>query len=108
MPQGLPLWKPPYSRMTAIDMNAGKHLWMRPTGNGDRIRNHPLLRHLDLPPLGGEVSNFGPLLTKTLLIFALASGGTDDGPQLVAYDKGSGEVLAAVDLPAGAIGTPRT
>ena len=36
------------------------------------------------------------------------TGGTDDGPQLVAYDKGSGEVLAAVDLPGGAIGTPRT
>ena len=108
MPPGLPLWKPPYSRMTAIDMNTGEHLWMTPTGNGDPIRNHPLLRHLDLPPLGGEVDNFGPLLTKTLLIYALSSGGTDDGPQLVAYDKGSGEVLAAVDLPGGAIGTPRT
>ncbi len=108
MPPGLPLWKPPYSRMTAIDMNTGEHLWMTPTGNGDPIRNHPLLRHLDLPPLGGEVNNFGPLLTKTLLIYALSSGGTDDGPQLVAYDKGSGEVLAAVDLPGAAIGTPRT
>ena len=108
MPPGLPLWKPPYSRMTAIDMNTGEHLWMTPTGNGDPIRNHPLLRHLDLPPLGGEVDNFGPLLTKTLLIYALASGGTDDSPQLVAYDKLSGEVLAAVDLPGSAIGTPRT
>ena len=108
MPPGLPLWKPPYSRMTAIDMNTGEHLWMTPTGNGDPIRNHPLLRRLDLPPLGGEVNNFGPLLTKTLLIYALSSGGTDDGPQLVAYDKGSGEVLAAVDLPGAAIGTPRT
>ena len=108
MPQGLPLWKPPYSRMTAIDMNTGEHLWMTPTGNGDRIRNHPLLRHLDLPPLGGETSHFGPLLTKTLLIYALATDGTDDGPQLVAYDKATGELLAAVDLPGGAIGTPMT
>ena len=108
MPQGLPLWKPPYSRMTAIDMNTGEHLWMTPTGNGDRIRNHPLLRHLDLPPLGGEVSHFGPLLTKTLLIYALATGGTDDGPQLVAYDKTSGALVSAVDLPGGAIGTPMT
>ena len=54
MPQGLPLWKPPYSRMTAIDMNTGEHAWMQPLGNGDRIRNHPLVRQLDLPPLGGE------------------------------------------------------
>ena len=59
MPQGLPLWKPPYSRMTAIDMNAGEHLWMAPLGNGDRIRNHPLLRHLDLPPVGGDSSRSG-------------------------------------------------
>ena len=42
MPRGLPLWKPPYSRMTAIDMTTGQHLWMTPTGNGDRIRNHPI------------------------------------------------------------------
>ena len=48
MPQGLPLFKPPYSRMTAIDLNTGDHVWMTPTGNGDRIRNHPLLRHLNL------------------------------------------------------------
>ena len=108
MPQGLPLWKPPYSRMTAIDMNAGEHLWMTPLGNGDRIRNHPLLRYLDLPPLGGDSGRSGPLLTRTLLVHALTAGGTDDGPQLVAYDKASGEVLAAIDLPGGAIGTPMT
>ena len=44
MPQGLPLFKPPYSRMTAIDMNTGEHLWMAPLGNGDNVRQHPLLR----------------------------------------------------------------
>ena len=108
MPQGLPLWKPPYSRMTAIDMNAGEHLWMTPLGNGDRLRNHPLLRDLDLPPLGGDDSRSGPLLTKTLLVHALTTGGTDGGPQLVAYDKATGAVVAAIDLPSGAIGTPMT
>ena len=46
MPRGLPLFKPPYSRMTAIDMNTGEHAWMQPLGNGDRVRNHPLLRDL--------------------------------------------------------------
>ena len=66
MPQGLPLWKPPYSRMTAIDMNHGARAWMTPLGDGDRIRNLPMLRDLDLPPLGGD-GRGGPLLTKTLL-----------------------------------------
>ena len=108
MPQGLPLFKPPYTRMTAIDMNTGDHAWMQPLGNGDRIRNHPMLRHLDLPPLGGDSEDHGPLLTKTLLISALSAGGANDGPQLVARDKATGEVLAAIDLPRGALGTPMT
>lgn len=75
--------------------------------NGDRIRKHPMLRHLDLPPLGAD-GRGGPLLTKTLLISALSAGGSDDGPQLVARDKLTGEEVAAVDLPAGALGTPMT
>ena len=108
MPEGLPLWKPPYSRMTAIDMNEGEHMWMTPLGTGDRIRNHPRLRDLDLPPLGGDDSRSGPLLTKTVLIHALTAGGTDRGPRLVAYDKASGEPLTSVDLPGGALGTPMT
>ncbi len=108
MPQGLPLVKPPYSRMTAIDMNTGDHAWWVPTGDGDRYRNHPLLRDLDLPPLGGDNAINGPLLTKTLLIYCLTAGGTDGGPRIVAYDKTNGAELASVDLPSGAIGTPMT
>ena len=107
MPQGLPLFKPPYSRMTAIDLNAGEHAWMQPNGDGDRLRNHPLLRELDLPPLGGE-GHGGPLLTKTLLVSALSAGGTNGGPRLVARNKTTGAIVGAVDLPAGAIGTPMT
>ena len=108
MPQGLPLFKPPYTRLTAIDLNTGEHVWMTPTGNGDRVRNHPMLQDLDLPPVGGDASRSGPLVTKTLLIYALTAGGTDDGPRLVAYDKTSGAELASIDLPGGAIGTPMT
>ena len=107
MPQGLPLLKPPYSRMTAIDLNSGDHAWMQPNGDGDRLRNHPRLRHLDLPPLGGE-GHGGPLLTRTLLVSALSAGGSDGGPRLVARDKATGEVVGSLDLPAGAIGTPMT
>ncbi len=108
MPRGLPLWKPPYSRMTAIDMNTGDHAWMTPTGNGERIRTHPMLRDLDLPPLGGDWARTGPLLTKTLLIQALVAGGTNGGPRLVAYDKTTGEEVASLDLPSGALGAPMT
>ena len=58
--------------------------------------------------LGGDSSLSGPLLTKTLLINALTSGGSQNGPRLVAYDKSTGREVAWVDLPLGAIGTPMT
>jgi len=109
MPEGLPLFKPPYSRMTAIDMNKGEHVWMMPLGDGRAVRNHPRLKALNLPPVGGDSGLSGPLLTRTLLISAVTTGGKkDDGPRLVARDKASGKELASVDLPAGAIGTPMT
>ena len=107
MPQGLPLFKPPYSRMTAIDLNTGEIAWMKPNGDGDRIRNHPRLRDLDLPPLGGD-GRGGPVVTKTLLISALTAGGSTGGPRLIARDKRTGEIVGSVDLPSGAIGTPMT
>ena len=108
MPQGLPLLKPPYSRMSAVDMNTGEYAWQVPTGEGSRYRNHPRLRDLNLPPLGGDNGSNGPLLTKTLLFYCLTAGGTNEGPRLVAYDKATGDELGSVDLPSGAIGTPMT
>ncbi|HYE86128.1 MAG TPA: pyrroloquinoline quinone-dependent dehydrogenase [Vicinamibacterales bacterium] len=108
MPEGLPLFKPPYSRMTAIDMNTGDHRWMIPTGAGDRIRNNPRLKPLNLGPVGGDITFAGPLLTKTLLIYALTTGGTTGGARLVAFDKATGKELASTDLPGPAIGTPMT
>ena len=107
MPSGVPLFKPPYSRITAIDLNEGEHVWMVPAGAGDRVRNRELLKDLNLPPVGGD-GRGGPLLTKTLLITALTAGGTDDRPRLVAWDKATGELLASVDLPRRAMGTPMT
>jgi glucose dehydrogenase len=108
MPEGLPLFKPPYSRMTAINMNTGEHAWMVPTGSGDRIRNNPRLKPLNLPPVGGDITLSGPLLTKTLLIYALTTGSSTGGPRLVAFGKANGKELASVDLPGAAIGTPMT
>ena len=89
-------------------MNTGEHVWMTPTGDGDRIRNHPRLRQLDLPPLGGDAGRNGPLVTATLVVYTLSAGGSEDGPRLVAYEKTTGRLLGSVDLPGGAIGTPMT
>jgi quinoprotein glucose dehydrogenase len=108
MPDGLPLFKPPYSRMTAIDMNTGDHKWMTATGSGDRFRSLPQLKGLNLPALGGDVTLSGPLLTKTLLVYALTTGGSKGGPRLVGYEKATGKELASADLPGAAIGTPMT
>ena len=108
MPQGLPLVKPPYTRMSAVDLNTGEYVWQVPTGDGDRYRNHPRLRDLDLPPLGGDGTRTGVVLTKTILVYCLSAGGTNGGPRMVAYDKTSGELLGSIDLPSGAIGTPMT
>ena len=108
-PEGLPLVKPPYGRITAIDMNTGEHLWMAP--NGDGPRNHPRLRHLNLPPLGQQ-GRAAPLLTKTLLfigegdpiIVGTPKGG--GGNKFRAYDKATGSVLWETELAAGTTGAP--
>jgi hypothetical protein len=63
-PLGLPLLKPPYGRITAIDLNTGTIAWM--VANGDGPRDHPLLKPLNLPPLGNP-GRSAPLATKTLL-----------------------------------------
>src|SRR5207247_9124568 len=61
---GLSIFKPPYARITAIDMNKGTHVWMSPLGSGPR--NHPLLQGLNVPPLGDFVDGESVLVTKTL------------------------------------------
>jgi quinoprotein glucose dehydrogenase len=112
-PQGLPITRPPYGRITAINMNTGDHLWMVP--NGDGPREHPALKALNLPPLG-QPSRDMPLLTKTL--FFLGQGDPlmirtppmwgKFGNELRAYDKASGELVWKTELPAGATGALMT
>ena len=109
-PQGLPLVKPPYARITAIDMDAGQHSWMAPHGDGPR--RHPAIQHLKLGPLGSPGFHAGgPLVTKTLLI--VCHGGQDvdrdEGARcLTAYSKISGEYLGSIPLPAVPYGNPIT
>ena len=96
-PQGLPIYKPPYSRIVAIDMNTGEHLWETPNGDTpERIRNHPALQGVDLPNTGVPAHPV-TMVTKTLLITAEGIAGL---PRLHALDKRTGERLGTVALPA--------
>ena len=95
----------------AHDRDQHEHRRSRVDGAARRrrcVREHPMLKGLNLPPLGGDSSMSGPLLTKTLLIGALTRGGTKGGPRLVARDKATGSEVASIDLPGVAIGTPMT
>ncbi len=111
-PRGLPLFKPPYKRVTAVDLNTGEEAWMTPHGDGPR--NHPALQHLNLPPLGGGEGgrSSGPLVTPSLLI--MNHGGRDyadtaEGTRTIsAYDKDTGAHLGSVRLPAVPNGNPVT
>ena len=95
-PQGLPIFQPPYGRITAIDMNTGEHLWWIPNGDTpDRIQNHPALQGVDIP-VTGKTSKAITLVTRTLLM--TAEGATGD-PLLHAIDKQTGEHLGSVELP---------
>ncbi|MCC7033386.1 MAG: pyrroloquinoline quinone-dependent dehydrogenase [Acidobacteria bacterium] len=111
--QGLPLVKPPYSRISAIDLTKGEIRWQVPHGaTPDAIRNHPALKGLDLPPTGRVENNVGTLVTKTLLIAGEGNAGPTPsgarGAMLRAYDKATGKEVAAVELPAPQTGSPMT
>ena len=121
-PMGLPLLKPPYGRITAIDLNRGEIVWT--VANGEGPRHHPLLKHLNLPPLGNP-GRSAPLLTRSLLFVGegdpimVAQARVPPGMPLAlapsagdrrfrAYDKATGTVLWETELPAGTTGAPMT
>ena len=107
--EGLPITKPPYSRVTAIDLDTGEHVWMTPHGDGPV--NHPLLKDLDLPPMGLR-SRGGPMVTETLLFVgqgASLSGTERDKPaKLSVFDKATGKILGRIVLPSSPMGNPMT
>ncbi|MEX0965220.1 MAG: pyrroloquinoline quinone-dependent dehydrogenase [Pseudohongiellaceae bacterium] len=106
-PRGLPLTKPPYGRITAIDLNEGTILWQVPNGIGSQsVRRHPALAGIELPALGSGRDQV--LLTSTLLISAQNAPDENDTYPLVARDKLTGETIAKVVLPSRAIGPPMT
>ena len=97
-PDNLPLFKPPYSHITAIDMNSGEHLWQVPTGETpDRVLSHPDLKDMDIPTTGAG-TNVAMSVTKTLFMYT--STASDGTPMLFFVDKLSGEQLGSVEIPA--------
>jgi quinoprotein glucose dehydrogenase len=111
--QGLPLLKPPYGSIVAIDMNKAEILWKAANAETpDNVRNHPALKGLSIPRTGRAANTIGILVTKTMLVvgepgtFTMPDG--RKGAMLRAYDKASGKELGAVYMPAGQTGTPMT
>ena len=102
-PQGLPLIKPPYARVTAIDMGTGDHKWMTINGDGPRQKSNRL-RSAGSRPIGRCLVGW-PVLTKSLLFVSQADGKRH---VLRAFDKSDGQIVAEIDLPARPWGTPMT
>ena len=115
-PRGLPLVKPPWGRITAIDLDSGDHLWMTPLGGAPReVREHPDLQGLGLDfSTMGQNARVGALITRTLLFMGegggvrggVASRYGAGGPTFRAYDKRTGAVVAEITLPANPTGGP--
>ncbi len=96
--RGLPVFKPPYSKITAIDMNTGEHLWWIPVGDTpQRYLDNPMLEGVELPESTGTGRQAAQLVTANLLIHT--GNATDGTPMLYAVDKATGERLGAIELP---------
>ncbi len=109
---GLPVVKPPYSRITAYDLDRGAIAWQVPVGDGPRT--HPLIRDLGLGPLGSPGRPF-VLLTKSLLFVSHRGGaagpagaGSGEPPSLRAIDKKTGQIVATIALPRSPVQSPMT
>jgi len=112
-PQGLPILKPPYSELVAVDINQGEHLWRIPIGGApESVRKHPELQalHLEFERMGNFDVRPSPLLTRDL--FFLAESGTITGSagnaSFRAYDKRNGRVVWETQLPTLVTGAPMT
>lgn len=112
--QGLSMIKPPYGLLAAINLDRGEVMWQTPHGDTpDNIRNHPLLKGLNIPKTGqAGTSGVGLLVTKTLVIMGdaqiTAPPGRPRGAMLRAYDKMTGTQVGEVWMPAPQSGSPMT
>jgi quinoprotein glucose dehydrogenase len=111
--QGLPIVKPPYGLLSAVDLDKGALKWQTPHGDTpDNIRNNPALRGISIPKTGqAGTSGVGLVVTKTLVIMGDPQSTTASGKKgafLRAYNKVTGQEVGAVYLPAQQSGTPMT
>jgi len=111
--EGLPIVKPPYSVISAIDVNNGTIKWQIPHGETpDFIRNHPKLKGLNIPRTGQTSFQIGTLVTKGLVIAGDSQVTTTEdrprGAMLRAYDKNNGQEVGSVWMPAQQSGSPMT
>jgi quinoprotein glucose dehydrogenase len=114
-PRGLPLIKPPWGRITAIDLNTGEHVWVAANGEApDIVKDNPALKGLDIDFKHAGKPERSPLLvTKTLLFGADGSGLFNAGPGgggklFRVFDKKTGEIIHELALPASTTGVPMT
>jgi quinoprotein glucose dehydrogenase len=112
-PLGLPIIKPPWGRITAIDLNTGEHIWMVPNGQAPQyIRDHPALKGVDLSGAGNPER--APLLVTRTLLFTgdgaglFSSGPRGGGNKFRALDKKTGKTIHEMELPANETGLPMT
>ncbi len=111
--RGLPLLKPPYGHISAINMDTGEIVWQVPNGETpDFIRNNPALKGMDIANTGQPGYDTGTLVTKALVIEGDTQMTTTSshprGAMLRAYDKATGKELGAVWMPAPQSGSPMT
>ncbi len=112
--QGLPIVKPPYGLLAAIDLDKGEVAWQTPHGDTpDNVRNHPALKGLNIPKTGqAATSGVGLLVTRTLVIMGdpQVTTATDRprGAMLRAYNKRTGQQVGAIWMPAQQSGSPMT
>jgi quinoprotein glucose dehydrogenase len=110
--QGLPLLKPPYGLLNAIDLDKGEIKWQVPHGDTpDAVRNSPLLKGMNIPKTG-QPGSVGLIVTKSLVVLGDPQVTTTPdhprGAMLRAYDKESGKEVGAVWMPAPQSGSPMT
>src|SRR5712671_971832 len=112
--QGLPIFKPPYGTLSAINLDRGEIMWQVPHGDTpDNVRNHPALKGLNIPKTGqAGTSGVGLMVTKTLVVMGDSQITTTPehprGAMLRAYDKATGKEVGAVYMPAPQSGSPMT
>ena len=112
--QGLPIVKPPYGTLAAINLDRGEIMWRVAHGDTpDVVRNHPALKGINIPKTGQPgTSGVGLMVTKALVVMGDSQitnpGGRPRGAMLRAYDKKTGEQVGAVLMPAPQSGSPMT